>query len=80
MKNPIPSTITKINNILQKARPYIQMHGGDVSLLSFKKGIVTLQITGACTHCSLADLTYNKMLGTLLKEEVRGVKEVVIEK
>lgn len=56
------------------------MHGGDVFLVSVKKGIVTLQITGACTHCSLANLTYNKMLGGLLKEEVPEVKEIILIK
>lgn len=56
------------------------MHGGDVSLVSVKDGIVTLRISGACTHCSLADLTYNRMLGGLLKEEVPGIKEIVLIK
>ncbi|MEK7501340.1 MAG: NifU family protein [Patescibacteria group bacterium] len=70
----------KIEKVIKKIRPYIQMHGGDVFLVSVKKGIVTLQITGACTHCSLANLTYNKMLGGLLKEEVPEVKEIILIK
>ena len=68
----------KIEKVIKKIRPYIQMHGGDVSLVSVKDGIVTLRISGACTHCSLADLTYNRMLGGLLKEEVPGIKEIVL--
>jgi Fe-S cluster biogenesis protein NfuA len=74
------STHTKIEAVIKKVRPYIQMHGGDVSLVSVKKGIVTLEITGACTHCSLADLTYNKMLGSLLKEEVPEIIDIVLLK
>ena len=70
----------KVEKIIDKVRPYIQMHGGDVVLLGVEKGVVTLKITGACTHCSLADLTYNKMLGGLLMEEVPGVKKIVLEK
>ena len=70
----------KINKILDKIRPYIHMHGGDVHLLGFKDGIVTLQISGACTHCSLADITYNNLIGTILKEEIPEVKELVLEK
>ena len=70
----------KIEKLIAKVRPYIQMHGGDVDLVSVKKGIVTLHITGACTHCSLADLTYNKMLGGLLMQEFPQIKEIVIEK
>jgi Fe-S cluster biogenesis protein NfuA len=70
----------KIEKIIEKVRPYIQMHGGDVTLVDFEDGIVTLQVTGACTHCSMADLTYNKMLGGLLKEEVPEIKDIVLLK
>lgn len=70
--------VKKIEALLAKVRPYIQMHGGDVMLLSVKKGVVTLKVSGACVGCALADLTYNKMVGGLLKEEVPGVKKVII--
>ena len=53
---------------------------GDVSLIGIKDGIVTLNISGACVGCSLADLTYNKLIGGLLKEEVPGIKEVKLIK
>ena len=69
-------TTKRVEDILTKVRPYIQMHGGDVSLIGVKDGIVTLNISGACVGCSLADLTYNKLVGGLLKEEVPGIKEV----
>jgi Fe-S cluster biogenesis protein NfuA len=68
----------KVNKILGKVRPYIQMHGGDVILVEAKKGTVTLKIYGACVGCALADLTYNKMLGTLIKEEIPEIKKVEI--
>ena len=68
----------KVQKIIDKVRPYILMHGGDVELVDIKSGIVTLRVTGACTHCSLAHITYNKMLGGILKEEVPGVKGVEV--
>jgi len=73
-------TTQKVEEVLTKVRPYIQMHGGDVSLIGIKDGIVTLNISGACVGCSLADLTYNKLIGGLLKEEVPGIKEVKLIK
>jgi Fe-S cluster biogenesis protein NfuA len=76
MKN---STEQKVQKVLKKVRPYIQMHGGDVVMESFSKGTVTLQITGACTHCSMADLTYNKIIGGLLKEEVPAIKKIILK-
>ncbi len=69
---------SKIEKILEKVRPYIKMHGGDVRLVDVKNGIVSLKISGACADCPLADLTYNKMVGTLIKEEVPQVKKVII--
>jgi Fe-S cluster biogenesis protein NfuA len=66
----------KAEEILQKARPYIQMHGGDVRLIEIKNGTVSLKIDGACVNCPLADLTYNKILGTLLTEEIPEIKKV----
>ncbi len=68
----------KVEKIIEKVRPYINMHGGDVFLVSVEKDVVTLKITGACAHCSLADMTYNKMLGGLLKEEVPEIKKIII--
>lgn len=70
----------KVEKIIAKIRPYVQMHGGDVHLLDIKKGSVILKVSGACAHCSLSDITYNKMLGGILKEEVPGVKKVIVDK
>jgi Fe-S cluster biogenesis protein NfuA len=69
----------RIEKILTKIRPYVQMHGGDVMLLKYEVGTVTLKVYGSCVGCPMADLTYNKMVGGLLKEEVPGVKHVVFE-
>ena len=69
----------KIEVLLKKVRPYVQMHGGDVRLEGEKDGVVTLSISGACAHCSLADLTYNKLIGGLLKEEIPSIKSVELK-
>ena len=69
----------QIEKILNKVRPYIQMHGGDVRLLSAENGVVKIGVYGMCTHCSLAELTYNKMVGGLLKEEIPEIRDIVFE-
>ena len=80
MKSNQDTKLKKVEEVLAKVRPYIQMHGGDVSLVGVEKGIVTLNISGACAHCSLADLTYNSLIAGLLKQEVEGIKEVRLQK
>jgi len=76
MKPKPDNTTKKVEAILTKVCPYIQMHGGDVSLVGVKDGIATLNISGACSHCSLADLTYNSLIAGLLRQEVPGIREV----
>jgi nitrogen fixation protein NifU and related proteins len=68
----------KVEKIIKKVRPYIQMHKGDVFLVSVQNGIVTLKVTGACADCHLSDLTYNRMLGGIIKEEIPEIKEIII--
>ena len=69
----------RIEKIIARVRPYVQMHGGDVFLLGVEDGEVTLQVTGACKDCSLSDLTYNRMLGGIIKEEIPEIKEIIIK-
>jgi Fe-S cluster biogenesis protein NfuA len=81
-KKAVKKEATKENvaAVLQKVRPYIKMHGGDVTLSDFRDGVVTLSITGACAHCEMADLTYNTLIAGLLRDEVDGIKEIILEK
>lgn len=65
-----------VEQALEKVRPYIQMHGGDVTLHTISDGVVTLSIHGACIGCPLVDLTYTESIGSLLQNEVEGIREV----
>ncbi|OGI99467.1 hypothetical protein A3H53_02920 [Candidatus Nomurabacteria bacterium RIFCSPLOWO2_02_FULL_40_10] len=71
-------TEDKIKVILDKVRPFIKMHGGDVKLVGFNKGGVTLEIKGACVGCHLADVTYNQMIGSIIKKEIPTVKKITL--
>ncbi len=68
----------KIKEIIEKVRPYIKMHGGDVVFVGIKDNDVVLRVFGACKDCPLSDLTYNKMIGGLLKKEIPEIKKVII--
>jgi len=70
----------KIKRVLSKVRPYIRSHGGDVELVEIKDKTVILEISGACAGCSLADLTYNKEVGDLIKEKVPEVEKIIFKK
>lgn len=65
--------------IVEKMRPYIQSHGGDVALLSVTDAVARISVSGTCVHCPLADLTYNKMMRKVILEDVPGITDVIIE-
>jgi len=68
----------KVKAVLKKVRPYIQMHGGDVELIEVKTDTVILKIRGTCASCPLAGLTYNEMIGALIKEKAPEIKKVIL--
>lgn len=66
----------QINQVLAEIRPSLQAHSGDVALVSFEKGIVTLKVAGACVGCPMAAATFNQGVGQILKNKIPGVKTV----
>jgi Fe-S cluster biogenesis protein NfuA len=69
----------RINALLEKVRPYIQMHGGDVQLLRIEDNTAVMKVHGACVNCSLASVTYNKTIGPLVIKEIEEIEKVEFE-
>lgn len=65
----------KIQNILNRIRPYLQKDGGDAEFLSFDEttGIVYVRMLGACAGCGSLDSTLKDLIEAILLEEVEGV-------
>ena len=72
-------TEDSINKLLDKIRPYIEMHGGDVQLLRVEDDTAVLKIHGACVNCELANVTYNKTVGPLIIKEIDEITDVEFE-
>ncbi|MFC1612961.1 NifU family protein [Patescibacteria group bacterium] len=68
----------KIIKILDKIRPMLKVDGGNVELIEIneKKGLVKVRLTGVCSHCPMAEMTFNNGIKEVLKREVEGVKNV----
>lgn len=69
--------INKIEEILNKIRPYINGEGGDLDFIGYKNGVVYLQMLGACADCGYIDLTLKDGIEDMLKEEIPEVIKVV---
>jgi Fe-S cluster biogenesis protein NfuA len=70
--------VSKINTVLAKVRPYIQSHGGDVRLVAVDGTSATLLVEGTCVGCPLANLTYNKVIKTMLGDEVPEITNFIL--
>ena len=59
-------TVNNVEKALDEIRPFLMSDGGNIKLLSIENDIVRVQLEGACTDCSV-----NQM--TLKKDEFQGV-------
>lgn len=71
-------TIKLIISTLDKVRHFLRKDGGDCELKSFdkEKGIVYVEMHGACQGCSYAYTDIKELVEVILQEEVPGVVEV----
>ncbi len=69
----------RVEEALQGIRPALQADGGDVSLVDVdeEKGLVRVQMEGACSGCPSAQITLAMGIERAIKEAVPEVKEVV---
>src|SRR5262245_23952586 len=47
----------RVSDALDSVRPYLESHGGDVSLLGVDGGVVRLQFQGSCKSCPSSSVT-----------------------
>ncbi|MCH5585713.1 NifU family protein [Shimazuella sp. AN120528] len=66
----------RVQEILDKLRPYIQRDGGDVELVEVEEGIVRVRLLGACGSCPSSTITLKAGIERALMEEIPEVREV----
>jgi len=70
----------KIVNVLEQyIRPAVEQDGGMIVFRSFKDGVVSLTMRGACSGCPSSTSTLKGGIEALLKKFVPEVREVVSE-
>jgi NFU1 iron-sulfur cluster scaffold homolog, mitochondrial len=65
--------------LVSRVRPFVQEDGGDISFHGFdeEKGIVRVQLLGACVGCSSSTITLKNGIENMLKHYVAEVNEVI---
>ncbi len=68
----------KIQEILDKVRPSLQMDGGDVEFIQVREdNVIEVKLTGACNGCPMATMTLKAGIERVLKSEIPEVIEVI---
>lgn len=68
---------TKIIDIIEKLRPFLINDGGDIQFVKYENNIVYVKMQGACSNCSMLDLTLKDGIEAAIQEEVPEVIEVI---
>lgn len=66
----------KIQEVLEKVRPYLNHDGGDVDFVKFEEGICYVKLSGACEGCMFADVTLQNTVEEILVSEIPEVISV----
>lgn len=67
----------RVQEVIDELRPALQSDGGDVELIGVEAGVVTLQLTGACSGCPMSTMTLKMGIERAIMQKVPEITEVV---
>ncbi len=71
----------ELNAIIEKAlaeiRPFLEADGGNISIVSIEKDIVKVQLEGACTSCTVNQMTLKNGVEATIKKYAPQIQEVI---
>ncbi len=69
---------TRIRQALDKVRPFLHSHGGNVELLGVDEGVVRLQMQGSCSGCPSSAMTLKTSIEEAIYEAAPDTAEIVV--
>ena len=67
-----------IEKALDEIRPFLQSDGGDINLLSIEDNkLVKVQLVGACTACSVNQMTLKSGVEMTIKKYAPQIERVI---
>ena len=75
------SLAERVERGLEKVRPQLGAHGGDVHLVSVdeKSGVVRLRLDGTCDGCPASSATLELAVATAIRAEAPEVREIAVD-
>lgn len=66
----------KVEQVINRIRPAVQMDGGDIELIDVTDGIVKLRLVGSCHGCPSSMMTLKAGIERAIQAEVPEIKSV----
>ena len=68
---------TKVRNVIEQIRPYLQADGGDISFVELTSdNVVNVELHGACGSCPFSRMTLKNGVEDAMKKAIPEVKSV----
>ena len=71
------SLLNNIENALEEIRPFLKNDGGDISLVGIEKDTVKVKVEGACSTCTVNQMTLKSGVEMIIKKHVPQIQKVV---
>lgn len=69
---------TQVSRVIEMVRPYMQSHGGDVTLVDVQDKAVFVRLSGNCNGCSMSSVTLRNTVEESLAEHVPEIEKVEV--
>ena len=66
-----------IENALEEIRPFLKNDGGDISLVAIEDETVKVKFEGACSTCTVNQMTLKSGVEMIIKKLVPHIKSVI---
>ena len=66
-----------IEKALDEIRPFLISDGGNIKLLSIENSVVKVQLEGACTGCSVNQMTLKNGVEATIRKYAPQIAEVI---
>jgi Fe-S cluster biogenesis protein NfuA/nitrite reductase/ring-hydroxylating ferredoxin subunit len=76
--HPVPLG-TRVMQALDKVRPYLSSHGGNVEVLGIEDGVVRLRLQGSCKSCPSSSMTLKLAIEEAIYEAAPDVTAIEAE-
>ena len=70
---------TRLNAALEKVRPYMDSHGGNVEIVSLKDGAAKLKLSGSCKGCASSSVTMELAIKQAIEENCPDLVSLEVE-